>query len=126
LPQDSLLDNIIGNIDAGCAGIPPMEIAYYYLFAGVLSATLGLVAWRRVGSKASLIAGGISGILLLVAAALGLSGRFGAGNILGIAVCVLLAGKFIPGFLRKKTFYPDGLMAAVAVIGAVLGLIAQF
>jgi uncharacterized membrane protein (UPF0136 family) len=103
-----------------------MPIAYYYLFAGLLSAVLGLVAWRRVGSKASLIAGGTSGLLLVLAAVLIFWSHFAFGNLLGIAVCVLLAGKFIPGFLRKKALYPDGLMAAVAVIGAVLGLICQF
>jgi uncharacterized membrane protein (UPF0136 family) len=98
-------------------------VAHYYIAFGLVSAALGYAAWHRVKSRASLIAGSLSGILLIIIGGLMLSGWPELGNIFGIALCLALAGRFVPGFIARKKFYPDGLMAALALIGVIFGLI---
>ena len=58
---------------------------YYYLF-GLITLGGGIQAFVHVGSKASLIAGGISGILLLVAGWLLQSGQVTPGLVVGLIV----------------------------------------
>ena len=98
-------------------------VAHYYIAFGLVSIALGYAAWHRVKSRASLIAGGFSGLLLIVTGGLMLSGWPAVGNIFGIALCLILAGRFVPAFLARKNFYPDGLMSALALIGVIFGLI---
>jgi uncharacterized membrane protein (UPF0136 family) len=94
--------------------------APYFILFGTIAELLGLVAWLRVRSKASLIAGIVSGLLLTIAGLLGLTGFPKAGLVMGGIVSLLLLGRFLPGFLKKKTIYPDGLMAVLSIIGIVL------
>ncbi|MGI8602918.1 MAG: TMEM14 family protein [Verrucomicrobiales bacterium] len=102
-----------------------MIAAIYYLLFGLFSAGLGIAAWQQVRSKPSLIAGVASGILLILAWVLILIGHHSAGNVLGIVICVLLAARFVPAYIRKRALYPDGLMAALSVLGAALGVAFQ-
>ena len=99
-----------------------MNPLQYFLIFGVVSILLGLVGWLRAGSKASLIAGGTSGALLVVAG-------FVAGMVglwLGTIVCLALAGRFVPTFIKGRQLYPAGVMAILAVVGLVLGIRALF
>jgi uncharacterized membrane protein (UPF0136 family) len=94
--------------------------ASYFILFGTIAELLGLVAWLRVKSKVSLIAGLVSGLLLTIAGLLGLIGFPRPALVMGGVVSLLLLGRFLPGFLRKKSIYPDGLMAGLSIIGIVL------
>lgn len=97
---------------------------YYFVF-GVLSIAGGLMGFLNKGSMPSLIAGGISGILLLLAGFL-IPTKLQIALALGLIISVLLAGKFVPDYLAKKAFMPGGLMAILSVIGVILTLLAWF
>ncbi len=93
----------------------------YFLGFGVASILLGLLGMIRANSKASLIAGGISGVLLIVAWWLINQGN-PAGKWVALTVSALLTLRFLPGFLVKKNLYPAGLMALLGIIGTVLAV----
>jgi len=94
--------------------------AGFFLLFGLLSIAGGLLGWKKAGSKASLIAGGLSGVLLLIAAAMILSREVKIGLIMGGVTALLLAGRFVPAFLRTKKWMPQGMMAACAVVALAL------
>lgn len=88
---------------------------YYFLFA-VLTMAGGVIGFVNAKSRASLIAGMISGALLLAAAFL-LPHRTVVALTIGLLVSVLLAGKFVPDFIHKKALVPGGLMAVLSIVG---------
>ena len=96
------------------------QFSSYYFFFGAVSLALGFLGYARAKSKASLIAGGISGILLLIGAWL-MMAQEKSGLWTCLAVSVLLTGRFLPGFLASKKIYPAGLMALLGIIGIVIG-----
>ena len=106
-----------------------LDFAKLYLFIfGALTIAGGVMGFAKAGSKASLIAGGISGLLLLVAGYLIGAGNALAGLILGLVLSLALAGQFGPKFLRTRKFMPAGLMAILGVAGiviTVLGLVGK-
>jgi uncharacterized membrane protein (UPF0136 family) len=93
--------------------------AVFALF-GVASIAGGALGFKKAGSKASLIAGGISGLLLLIAAGLVVSGSVSTGLGLGIVTSLLLAGRFVPAYLKTKKPMPQGMMAVLSVISALV------
>ena len=93
----------------------------YFLGFGIVSIVLGALGMIRAKSKASLIAGGLSGVLLLVAWWLLKEGN-PAGKWVALAVSGLLTLRFLPAFLAKKQLYPAGIMALLSIIGAVLAV----
>lgn len=99
---------------------------YFFLF-GAASIVLGIMGYVRSQSVASLFAGGVSGILLAVAAVMAVrrEGTSGVnyGYVTGIVVSVLLLGRFLPAFLKSKKFYPAGLMAVLSVLGVIAGIL---
>ena len=96
------------------------DFARYYLFVfGLLTILGGVMGFVKAQSRASLIAGGISGVLLLIAGWLMGEHRTG-GLIMGLVLSVLLAGRFVPGYLKTKKFMPAGLMSILSVIGIVV------
>ena len=98
-----------------------LDLTKIYLFLfGVLSIAGGVMGFVNKASKASLIAGSISGLALLIAGYLIGTGKVQPGLILGVVVCVALAGRFVPAFLRGHEFWPAGTMAICGVIGIVL------
>ena len=101
-----------------------LEIAknYYFVFGGLAIAG-GIMGFVKKGSMASLIAGGLSGILLLIAA-LWLKDKPQNGLILGAVVSLALAGRFLPAFLKKFDWMPAGLMAVLSVIGLIITAVA--
>jgi uncharacterized membrane protein (UPF0136 family) len=98
----------------------PELVRSYLLVFGVLSIAGGVMGFVKAKSNASLLAGGIAGALLLLAGYLLGTANARAGLILGVVVSVVLAGRFVPSFLKTKKAMPAGLMALLSVVGAVL------
>src|SRR5882672_2198908 len=95
---------------------------YYFIF-GTLTIAGGLMGFVKKSSVPSLIAGGLCGILLLIAGVL-LREKPQAGLILGIVVSIALAGQFVPKFIQKHSFMPAGMMSILSVIGIILTVLA--
>ncbi|MEO6871186.1 MAG: TMEM14 family protein [Chthoniobacterales bacterium] len=93
----------------------------YFIVFGLLTIAGGVMGYVKAGSTASLIAGSISGILLLVAAFL-LPSHVVAGLVLAIVVSLLLAGRFLPAFFKTGKMMPNGLMALLSILGIVFAI----
>ncbi len=100
--------------------IGPAKI--YFIVFGILTIVGGVIGYVKAGSTASIIAGAISGIALIVAAYL-LPGNIAMGLILAGVVSVALAGKFIPDFMKTGKVMPAGLMAVLSVIGVIMAIV---
>ena len=101
-----------------------MEAAkIYFIVFGVLTIAGGIIGYAKAGSVASIIAGLITGILLLVAAFL-LPERFAAGLITALIVSIFLALYFIPKLLRTGRVMPAGIMSLLSVIGISVAIVA--
>ncbi len=101
--------------------IGPAKI--YFIIFGLLTIVGGVMGYVKAGSTASIIAGSLSGILLLVAAFL-LPNNVAIGLALAGVVSILLAGRFAPAFIKTGNFMPAGMMAILSVIGVVMALVA--
>ncbi len=77
----------------------------------------------KAGSTASIIAGAITGVLLLVAAFLLPEHRV-AGLATALIISVLLAGQFVPKFFRTGRIMPAGMMSVLSVIGIIAAIVA--
>ncbi len=101
--------------------IGPAKI--YFLIFGLLTIVGGVIGYVKAGSTASIIAGAISGIALIVAAYL-LPGNVVLGLVVAGVVSILLAGRFIPAFMQTGKIMPAGLMAVLSAIGVVVAIVA--
>ncbi|MEL6381342.1 MAG: TMEM14 family protein [Cyanobacteria bacterium J06626_18] len=81
---------------------------------GVLSFVGGIIGYQQAGSKPSLIAGVVTGILL-VAAGIGLVQGQSWALWIAIAVTGLLVVTFIGRLVKTRKFMPAGLMVIVGV-----------
>ena len=95
----------------------------YFIIFGLLTIVGGVIGYASKGSMASIIAGSISGILLLVGAYL-LGNNTTAGLAVVGIVSILLAGRFIPAFLKSGDFMPAGMMSILSAIGIVMAILA--
>jgi uncharacterized membrane protein (UPF0136 family) len=96
---------------------------YYFIFAA-LTIVGGVMGYVKAGSMASIIAGGVSGLLIVVAAVL-LKTKVIAGLILGGVVALALVGQFAPKFFGPEgKFMPHGLMTVLGAIAIVLTIAA--
>ena len=75
----------------------------------------GVMGYVKAGSKASLIAGSITGGLLLLSALLMARGITG-GAVLAIVVSLLLIGQFGPSLLKKFKVMPNLLVVVLGII----------
>ena len=101
-----------------------MEVTkIYFILFGVLTIAGGIVGYVKAGSVASIIAGSITGVLLLVAAFL-LPQHRGVGLATALVVSLLLAGQFVPKFLQTGRVMPAGMMSILSVIGIVTAIAA--
>ncbi|MEA3209271.1 MAG: Transrane protein [Chthoniobacter sp.] len=96
---------------------------FYFLF-GLITLGGGIQAFMHVGSKASLIAGGLSGLLLLVAGWLLQTGKTMPGLILGLVITLALAGRFLPKFFKDGGWWPAGVEGWLGAVGLVLSVLA--
>ncbi len=101
--------------------IGPAKI--YFIIFGILTIVGGVIGYASKGSMASIVAGSISGILLLVGAYL-LPNNATAGLAIAGIVSILLAGRFIPAFMKTGDFMPSGMMAILSAIGVVMAIAA--
>lgn len=95
----------------------------YFLIFGALTILGGVIGYVKAGSVPSIIAGAITGVLLLVAGAL-LPEHRAAGLAAAFIVSLLLAAQFAPKFIRTGKVMPAGLMSILSVIGIVVAVIA--
>lgn len=95
----------------------------YFIIFGLLTIAGGVMGYVKAGSVISMVTGGISGVLLLVAAFL-LSGNTTAGLIMAALVSLLLAGRFVPILLGGGRFMPAGMMSILSLIGIIVCVLA--
>jgi uncharacterized membrane protein (UPF0136 family) len=101
-----------------------MEAAkIYFIVFGLLTIVGGIIGYVKAGSVASIIAGSITGVLLLVAAFLLPEHRM-VGLATALIVSLLLAAQFIPKFLRTGRVMPAGIMSVLSAIGIVAAIVA--
>ena len=101
-----------------------MEAAkIYFIIFGLLTIAGGIIGYVKAGSTASIIAGGITGVLLIVAAFLLPEHRV-AGLATALIISVLLAGQFVPKFFRTGRIMPAGMMSVLSVIGIIAAIVA--
>jgi uncharacterized membrane protein (UPF0136 family) len=101
--------------------IGPAKI--YFIIFGLLTIVGGVIGYVKAGSTASIIAGSISGIALIVAAFL-IPGNVALGLIIAGVISLALAGRFIPAFMQTGKVMPAGLMSALSVIGVIVAIVA--
>ena len=95
----------------------------YFIVFGLLTIAGGVIGYVKAGSVPSIIAGSITGVLLLVAAFLLPEHRV-AGLATAFIISLLLAGQFIPKFLRTGRAMPAGMMSILSVIGIIVAIVA--
>ncbi len=95
----------------------------YFIVFAILTIAGGITGYVKAGSMASIIAGSISGVLLLLAAWL-MPEHQAAGLIMALIVSLLLAGQFIPKFFRTFKVMPAGLMSVLSAIGIIVAIAA--
>jgi uncharacterized membrane protein (UPF0136 family) len=95
----------------------------FYILFGLVAIAGGALGYTRAKSMASLIAGGVSGALLLIA---GLLSPSVPGFILGFLVSVLLLVHFGRSYAAKKKPIPAIPMIVLSGICIVLTAIAWF
>lgn len=101
--------------------IGPAKI--YFILFGLLTIVGGVIGYVKAGSMASIIAGAISGIALIVAAWL-LPENIALGLIIAGVISIALAGRFIPAFMKTGKVMPAGLMAILSVVGVIMVIVA--
>src|SRR5437016_11054298 len=95
----------------------------YFLVFGALTIVGGIIGYVKAGSLPSIIAGAITGMLLLVAGFL-LPEHRAAGIATGFVVSFLLAAQFVPKFIRPGKMMPAGMMSIVTVIRLIVAIVA--
>jgi uncharacterized membrane protein (UPF0136 family) len=120
----------IGNGAAGQFRAVGLRVRYrmdatrlYFFIFGALTIAGGVMGYAKAGSAASIIAGSISGILLLIGAWLIPSNQV-AGLALTLIVSLLLLIYFASKFMRTSAFMPAGLMSILSVIGLIVAIVA--
>ena len=99
-----------------------MTKLYYFIF-GALTIAGGIMGFVKKHSYASLVAGGLCGVLLLIAGLL-LREKPQAGLILGAVVSLALAGQFLPKFIQKHSWMPAGMMSVLSIIAIIMTALA--
>jgi uncharacterized membrane protein (UPF0136 family) len=101
-----------------------MEAAkIYFVIFGALTIVGGIVGYVKAGSMASIVAGSITGVLLIVAAFL-LPQYRAVGLATGFVISLLLAAQFVPKFIRTGRVMPAGMMSILSVIGLIAAIVA--
>jgi uncharacterized membrane protein (UPF0136 family) len=100
-----------------------MLTQYYYIFFGIIAIAGGALGYARAKSIPSIVAGGISGGLLILA---GLLGRSTAAHWLALIVSLLLLAYFGQSYLRKRKPMPAIPMILLSLICIVLTAVHWF
>ncbi|MEW6730192.1 MAG: TMEM14 family protein [Acidobacteriota bacterium] len=99
--------------------------AYAVIIYGILVILGGLIGYLQASSKASLIAGGVSGAVLILSGWLMLD-YLPTGTYLALLVAVALAILFGKRFAAKQAFMPAGLMLLLSVLMTAVLLLRLF
>jgi len=91
----------------------------YFLVFGLLTLAGGIMGYVKANSLPSLIAGGLSGILLIVGGWLVSTNARPILMGLGL-ISLVLAVRFVPAFINTMKPMPAGMMAVLSVVGVVL------
>lgn len=94
---------------------------YFFLFAAMTAAG-GVMGFVKANSKASLIAGVSSGLLLAVAGYL-MQSKTTAGVIVGLVTSLLLLGRFLPAYLKKGVVMPALPMVILSAMGILISVV---
>jgi uncharacterized membrane protein (UPF0136 family) len=100
-----------------------MLVQGFYILFGLVSIAGGALGYARAKSKASLIAGAVSGALLIIA---GLLSPGVPGFVLGLLVSVLLLLHFSRSYAAKRKPMPAVPMIVLSGICIVLTVLAWF
>jgi uncharacterized membrane protein (UPF0136 family) len=101
-----------------------MEAAkVYFIVFGALTIVGGIIGYVKAGSMASIIAGSITGVLLLVAAFVMPEHRV-AGLATALIVSLLLSAYFIRKYLSTGAVMPAGMMSVLSIIGIIAAIVA--
>lgn len=95
----------------------------YFIIFGILTIAGGVIGYVKAGSMPSIIAGTITGILLLLAAFL-LPDYKMAGLLVALITSLVLAAQFVPKFIRTGKPMPAGMMSILSVIGIIMAIVA--
>jgi uncharacterized membrane protein (UPF0136 family) len=95
----------------------------YFILFGALTIAGGVIGYVKAGSVPSIVAGVITGVLLIAAGFL-LPDHRAAALTIALITSLLLAGQFIPKFLRTGKAMPAGIMSILSAIGIIVALIA--
>jgi uncharacterized membrane protein (UPF0136 family) len=103
-----------------------MLTAWVVLIYGVLVAAGGAYGYARANSLPSLIAGGISGLILIAASVLMMRGAYTAGWWTALIIAGLLLARFAHATLTAESFrfMPGGMMillSLAAIIALIIG-----
>lgn len=118
--ENATLDSMVG-LHYQSRGMLGVARVYFFVF-GLLTIVGGVMGYVKAQSTISLVAGAITGLLLLVAAYI-LPEHTMAGLIMAGLVSLLLAGQFLPKFFRTHKMMPAGLMAVLSVIGLIVAIV---
>jgi uncharacterized membrane protein (UPF0136 family) len=95
----------------------------YFIIFGALTIVGGVIGYVKAGSAPSIIAGAITGVLLLSAGFL-LPEHRAVGLAIAFITSLLLAAQFVPKFVRTGKAMPAGMMAILSVIGLIVAIVA--
>jgi uncharacterized membrane protein (UPF0136 family) len=92
-------------------------IAWLVLIYGILVAVGGVMGYVKASSMASLVAGGISGIMLVGSAVAMMKGSYSIGWWISLIVALLLLGRFGSAALSGGfKMMPGGMVIILSVI----------
>jgi len=95
----------------------------YFLIFGALTIIGGVIGYVKAGSLPSIIAGAVTGVLLIVAGWILPANRM-VGIVTALIISLLLAAQFVPKFIRTGKAMPAGVMSILSVIGIAVAIIA--
>src|SRR6266446_1366087 len=95
----------------------------YFIVFGVLTIAGGIIGYVKAGSLPSIVAGSITGVLLLIASSL-LPQHRAVGLTTALVISLVLAAQFVPKFFRTGRMMPAGLMSILSVIGLIVAIVA--
>ena len=93
----------------------------YYLLFGAITIAGGIIGYVKARSFPSLVAGGLSGLMLIVGALM-IPYTWKLGLVIDLLLSLALLGRFLPSLLRRK-YNPAAYIVPLALIGAVVGIV---
>lgn len=102
-----------------------MMTGWIVLIYGILVAAGGVIGYARAQSVPSLIAGGVSGLLLIGAALTMMRGAYQIGWWMALIIAILLLANFGVRSMSGFKMMPGGLMIILSLIAIVALLIGR-